>query len=125
MLADLVRTDRHHHRPGRGDSGLAEAVKVLARGHQQLVWARQRQANILRRATGLLPGRPSCLRRRSWWAGRGRRAPTRADPELGRALPHAELVAALRCAGRRRQVEARAVGNRRLTTACHLWALRP
>jgi transposase len=50
MLADLVRTDRHHHRPAKGDSGLAEAVKVLARGHQQLVWARQRQANILRSA---------------------------------------------------------------------------
>ena len=50
MLADLVRTDRHHHRPVRGDSGLAEAVKVLARGHQQLVWARQRQANIVRSA---------------------------------------------------------------------------
>jgi hypothetical protein len=31
MLADLVRTDRHHHRPAKGDSGLAEAVKVLAR----------------------------------------------------------------------------------------------
>jgi hypothetical protein len=43
MLADLVRTG-HHHRPAKGDSGLAEAVKVLARGHQQLVWARQRQA---------------------------------------------------------------------------------
>jgi hypothetical protein len=41
MLADLVRTDRHHHRRVAGDSGLAEAVKVLARGHQQLVWARQ------------------------------------------------------------------------------------
>jgi hypothetical protein len=38
MLADLVRTDRHHHRPAKGDSGLAEAVKVLARGHQQLAW---------------------------------------------------------------------------------------
>jgi transposase len=50
MLADLVRTDRHHHRPVKGDSGLAEAVKVLARGHQQLVWARQRQANIVRSA---------------------------------------------------------------------------
>ena len=50
MLADLVRTDRHHHRPAKGDSGLAEAVKVLARGHQQLVWARQRQANMLRSA---------------------------------------------------------------------------
>ena len=57
MLADLVRTDRHHHRPAKGDSGLAEAVKVLARGHQQLVWARQRQANILR----------STLRAGPWW----------------------------------------------------------
>ena len=47
-LADLVRTDRHHHRPAKGDSGLVEAVKVLARGHQQLVWARQRQGNIVR-----------------------------------------------------------------------------
>src|SRR4029450_358213 len=47
MLADLVRTDWRHHRPAKGDSGLAEAVKVLARGHQQLVWARQRQGNIV------------------------------------------------------------------------------
>ena len=63
MLADLVRTDRHHHRPARGDSGLAEAVKVLARGHQQLVWARQRQANLVRSALrGLLPGSPGRLR---------------------------------------------------------------
>ncbi len=50
MLADLVRTDRHHHRRVAGDSGLVEAVKVLARGHQQLVWARQRQANLVRSA---------------------------------------------------------------------------
>jgi hypothetical protein len=50
MLADLVRTDRHRHRQVAGDSGLAEAVKVLARGHQQLVWARQRQANLVRSA---------------------------------------------------------------------------
>jgi transposase len=35
MLADLVRTDRHRHRLVRGDSGLAEAVKVLARGHNR------------------------------------------------------------------------------------------
>ena len=50
MLADLVRTDRHHHRQVAGDSGLAEVVKVLARGHQQLVWAHRRQANIVRSA---------------------------------------------------------------------------
>ena len=109
MLADLVRTDRHHHRPAKGDSGLAEAVKVLARGHQQLVWARQRQANIVRSA--LRAFYPAALA--AFGNDPGGRdavavlglAPT---PELGRALSHAELVAALRRAGRRRQVDARA-----------------
>jgi transposase len=48
VLADLVRTDRHHHRQVAGDSPQAEAVKVLARAHQALVWTRQRQANQLR-----------------------------------------------------------------------------
>jgi transposase len=48
VLADLVRTDRHNHRPVAGDSELAEAVKVLARTHQSLVWTRQRQVNQLR-----------------------------------------------------------------------------
>ena len=38
VLADLVRTDRHNHRPVAGDSELAEAVKVLARAHQNLIW---------------------------------------------------------------------------------------
>jgi Transposase IS116/IS110/IS902 family len=109
MLADLVRTDRHHHRPAKGDSGLAEAVKVLARGHQQLVWARQRQANIVRSA--LRAFHPAALT--AFGSDPGGRdamavlglAPT---PERGRALSQAELVAALRRAGRRRQVEARA-----------------
>ena len=31
VLADLVRTDRHNHRPIAGDSPTAEAIKVLAR----------------------------------------------------------------------------------------------
>jgi transposase len=31
LLADLVRTDRHNHRPIAGDSPDAEAIKVLAR----------------------------------------------------------------------------------------------
>ena len=50
MLADLVRTDRHNHRQVAGDSPLAEAVKVLARAHQSLIWARQRHVNALRSA---------------------------------------------------------------------------
>jgi transposase len=50
LLADLVRTDRHNHRPLSGDSAQAEAIKVLARGHQNLIWARTRHANALRSA---------------------------------------------------------------------------
>ena len=50
VLADLVRTDRHNHRQVAGDSPLAEAVKVLARAHQSLIWSRQRHANALRSA---------------------------------------------------------------------------
>ena len=34
LLADLVRTDQHNHRPIAGDSPDAEAIKVLARAHQ-------------------------------------------------------------------------------------------
>ena len=37
LLADLVRTDRHNHRRIAGDSPAAEAVKVLARAHQNLI----------------------------------------------------------------------------------------
>jgi transposase len=48
MLADLVRTDRQNHRELAGDTELAEAVKVLARAHQNLIWSRQRQVNALR-----------------------------------------------------------------------------
>ncbi|MCK9905269.1 IS110 family transposase [Frankia sp. Cpl3] len=49
-LADMVRTDRHQLRPVAGDSDLAEAVKVVARAHQSLVWDRTRQAQRLRSA---------------------------------------------------------------------------
>ncbi len=38
VLADLVRTDRHNHRPIAGDSDLSEALQVLARAHQELIW---------------------------------------------------------------------------------------
>src|SRR3954471_17814191 len=48
VLADLARTDAHNHRPIAGDSDLAEAVKILARAHQSMIWTRQRQTNQLR-----------------------------------------------------------------------------
>ena len=48
VLAELARLDGHNHRRVAGDSDLAEAVKVLARAHQSLIWTRQRQTNQLR-----------------------------------------------------------------------------
>ena len=50
VLADIVRTDRHNHRPVAGDSEIVEAIKLLARTHQSFVWQRQRHVNRLRSA---------------------------------------------------------------------------
>ncbi|HEY2957962.1 MAG TPA: IS110 family transposase [Actinomycetota bacterium] len=109
VLADLVRTDRHNHRPVAGDSDLAEAVKVLARTHQGLVWARQRQVNRLRSL--LREFYPGALA--AFGGDLGGRdalavlavAPT---PTLGRRLPRATLSAVLRRAGRQRGAATRA-----------------
>jgi hypothetical protein len=48
VLAELVRLDRAAHRPIAGDSDLAEAVKVVARAHQTLIWDRHRHLLRLR-----------------------------------------------------------------------------
>jgi transposase len=109
VLADLVRTDRHHHRPVAGDSELAEAVKVLARTHQSLVWTRQRQLNQLRSLLrefypGALAAFGTDLGGRDALAVLAV-APT---PALGRRLSRAKLAATLRRAGRQRGLEARA-----------------
>ena len=49
-LADMVRTDAHQLRPIAGDSDLAEAVKVVTRGHKTLIWERTRHTQRLRHA---------------------------------------------------------------------------
>ena len=48
MLAEIVRLDRAHHRPVAGDSELGEAIKLVARAHQSLVWDRTRHILRLR-----------------------------------------------------------------------------
>lgn len=109
VLADLVRTDRHNHRPIQGDSELADAVKVLARAHRTLIWTRQRQANQLRNILrefypGALVAFGSDLT-----SGDALTlllaAPT---PSRGRTLSQAQIGSALRRAGRQRQIEAKA-----------------
>ena len=48
VLADLLRTDRHAHRPLPADTDELAALRVLARAHQDAVWHRQQTANRLR-----------------------------------------------------------------------------
>jgi len=67
MLADLVRTDRRNHRQVAGDSETAQATRVLARAHQNLVWERTRHTNRLRHS--LLDYFPAAAH---WRHGRGR-----------------------------------------------------
>jgi hypothetical protein len=108
VLADLVRTDRHNHRLIAGDSPEVDAVKVLARGHQNLIWARNRHTNQLRNA--LREYYPAALEAFDNLAGRDAiavlgRAP---DPTTGAALSISQLRAALRRSGRSRNLDQRA-----------------
>jgi Transposase/Transposase IS116/IS110/IS902 family len=106
VLAELVRLDRAHHRPVAGDSALAEHVKVLTRTHQSLIWSRQRQTNALR--SMLREFYPAALTAFGEdLAGRDAlailsMAPT---PEAGRRLSRSKITAALRRAGRQRNLE--------------------
>lgn len=108
VLAELARTDAHNHRAIAGDSELAEALKVLARAHQSLVWTRQRQANQLRSTLReFYPGALSCFDdlHGSDALAVLAIAPT---PSLGRRLSRSKIASALRRGGRQRRVEQRA-----------------
>jgi transposase len=87
VLAEIVRLDRDHHRPIAGDSAHGEAMKVVARGHQSMIWDWTRHVLRLRRAAGVFPGRVDRLR----GPGRARRArgpSRRARSRPGRAAVH-------------------------------------
>lgn len=49
-LADMVRTERHQLRAVAADTPEAEAIKVVARAHQTLIWERTRHTLRLRSA---------------------------------------------------------------------------
>ena len=109
VLAELARTDGHNHRPIAGDSELAEAVKVLARAHQSMIWTRQRQTNQLR--STLREFYPAALDAFDELARRDALAvlaiaPT---PTAGRQLSRSKIAAALRRGGRQRRIDERAV----------------
>jgi transposase len=108
VLADLVRTDRQHHRPVAPDSELLGAIKVLARSHLSLIWTRQRQTNALRNALReYYPGALAAFGELDHPDALAVLA-VAPDPDRGRRLSEARIVAALRRGGRQRDLEPRA-----------------
>src|SRR3954470_24576718 len=122
LLADLVRTDRHNHRQIAGDSADAEAIKVLARTHQSLIWARTRHANMLR--SGLREYYPAALEALDSLTDGDAlavlgRAPT---PEQGARLSLSKISSALKAGGRQRNIETRATEIQTILRREHLTA---
>lgn len=109
VLAELARTDAHNHRPIAGDSELAEAIKVLARAHQSLIWTRQRQTNQLR--STLREFYPGALDAFEGLASGDALAVLAAapTPTRGRQLSRSKIASALRRGGRQRRIDDRAV----------------
>ena len=111
LLADILRADRHLHRPLEVNSGLVESIRVLARAHKAAIWVRGDVLNQLRNT--LRAYYPAALEAFGW-----REAIYETDclsvlslapsPALGRSLTKRRIMAALRAGGRRRNFEWRA-----------------
>lgn len=108
VLADMVRLDRDQHRPVAGDSGELDALKLVARAHQNAIWTRRRLGNQLRSALreffpaviGLFDdvAERDCLAVLA-------EAPT---PARARRLSQAKIAAALKRGGRKLNIDKRA-----------------
>ncbi|MCP3857979.1 MAG: IS110 family transposase, partial [Actinomycetia bacterium] len=108
VLADLVRTDRHNHRPIAGDSIQADAVKILARAHQNLVWERTRHINRLRNTLReYFPAATTAFSDLAHRDALAVLAKTPAPDDAAR-LSKAQIRAALKRGGRQRNLDTRA-----------------
>lgn len=108
VLAEAMRTDRHLHREVAGDSEVAEAIKVLARAHQNLIWTRQRIGNQLRSV--LREFYPGALRTFADLGSVDAIAVLEiaSTPSAGRALTKARVRKALAAGGRKLRIDDRA-----------------
>ncbi|MET8965899.1 IS110 family transposase [Streptomyces sp. NPDC004074] len=127
VLANILRTDMHAHRPLPQDSDLARAVAVLARAQQDATWNRQQNSNQLRSL--LREYYPSALdavatRQNGLCRPEAREllklAPT---PSQAARLSRTQIQAALQRAGRKRGIEAEADRIREVFRA--EWAHQP
>jgi hypothetical protein len=116
LLAEIVRLDRAHHRRLAGDSAEAEAVKLVARTHQSMIWDRSRE--VLRLRSAVRDFFPAALKAVPDLDAPDLDAPDldapdldapdalellarAADPDRARQLTMGQLTAALRRANRR------------------------
>jgi transposase len=112
VLANILRTDLHAHRPLPADSELAQAVAVLARAQQDAVWDRTTAHNKLR--SHLREYFPGFLRAFDGSRGGIMRPEARVilaaapDPAAAAELTLARLRALLKKAGRVRGIDAEA-----------------
>ncbi len=100
VLANIMRTDRHIHRPLPAISEQGLAVRALARQHQEAIWARQVTVNRMRSL--LLEFYPAALRAFPSLTHKAtltilKAAPT---PAQGAGLTRRRIVALLRQSGR-------------------------
>jgi transposase len=109
VLANILRTDAHAHRPLPADSELVQAIAVLARAQQDAVWNRQQLLNQLR--SQLREYYPSFLAAYATREDGIRRPDARAvlaaapTPRDAAALTLAQLRAALITGGRSRGID--------------------
>ncbi len=112
VLANILRTDAHAHRPLPADSELAQAIAVLARAQQDAVWARTAAHNKLR--SHLREYYPGFLAAFADARGGIARPEARAilaaapTPAAAAMLTTSQLQALLERAGRKRGITARA-----------------
>jgi transposase len=112
VLAGVLRTDAHAHRPLPADTELAQAIAVLARAQQDAVWARTQAHNRLR--SHLREYYPAFLAAFADLKGGITRPEARAilaaapDPAAAAKLTVAQLRALLNKAGRSRRLDAEA-----------------
>ncbi|AXY51853.1 IS110 family transposase [Rhodococcus ruber] len=118
-LADMVRTRRHQLRQVAADSEVAEAVKVVARAHQTLIWERTR--HMLRLRVALRDYFPAALEAYTPFGLTSTpvltllaQAPT---PEAAAKLTLRQIAAALKG---RRGIDAKAAAIQQVLRAEHL-----
>ncbi|WP_190087078.1 IS110 family transposase, partial [Streptomyces longisporoflavus] len=112
VLANILRTDRHAHRPLPADSDLGRAIAVLARAQQDALWNRQTIANQLRSL--LREYYPAALDAFTTWTNGLCRPEAREllktapTPSRAARLTRTQIQASLKRAGRKRGIDTEA-----------------